>query len=241
MGIPDKTSILWVVNVFDRVWDLRVQLELMRKHYGDSLKIHVYCSNSSIRFAELADSVTCVNERDKTLGFRDAMRYTAHAGVGYDVVVSSHAKMWSTDYSDVDFMLKRFVDGRYQFAFLDDGPKGAMIDDRNDSMYCDLIVSTGAMAGCLYYPDDPTNDFPERTMYRKMRENSRATMKITHQNGGRMSNGDSGQFVFPMFDAGKSKLLCGYISETKWSLLKEASIASYDSVSSIYDEWKSGK
>lgn len=239
MSLPKDKTLIWVVNVFDRTWDLRVQIELLRLQYGTAIPIHVYCSAPGlVKGAEHADSVVIVDERDKTNGFRDAMRYTSKIGIGYDIVVSTHAKTWSTDYSAIDKILEKFVEEKSQFAFLDDSPRGAMCDDRADSMYCDLILSTGAMAGCLFYPDDSNRDFPERSLYKKMLENGARMQRIKHMNGGRLSNGDSGQFVFPKIDDGESKLLCGYMSETKWSLLKESNLGYYNHLSSIHEEWR---
>jgi hypothetical protein len=227
-------SVLWVVNVFDRAWDLQVQLRLLRRHFGKRIDIHVYCSGPLER--GVTDEIMVVGRTDdRQNGFRDALRYTAGAGMQYDVVVSSHAKAWATDYSVIESMIQRFWADGTQVAILDPGQRGCMMDDDKVGMYCDLIVVRGELSGLLYHRDDFHGLFPEKMAHRWILRHCASIKHIFH-NGGRLTNPSSGHFVFGSLDGSESELLCSYISDEKWGKLSDEYRASVDD---IFQRWRS--
>ena len=121
--IPDK-KVLWAINIYSRVNHLRVQEELIRREYGDSVTINVYTGN------ELFDKFPDQNFKYKEDAFfripdDPAVHGTAggHGGShngdrdhynrllslnhieGYDYVIWTAADTIFTDYSSVRKML----------------------------------------------------------------------------------------------------------------------------------------
>lgn len=237
-GLPRETTALWVINVYDRFWELEVQLEIMRHTLAENFEVHVYCSGPVAPKVGPLIHVAHRPSDSRQNGFRDAMRYTALAGVAYDLVVSTHAKTWPTDMFEIQRFLGQMVREDKQFLYLDDGPLGAMVTGKRDSMYCDFVAVPGELSSLLWSRKDFHRKFPEIIAYEHLLHHITRPMPITHT-GGRPVDGDSGKFIFSELGGNPSlELLCGYVSEEKFQRLKFKCPRTYSMVEDIHIRWK---
>jgi len=237
-GLPRGTTALWVINVYDRFWDLEVQLEIMRQTLVENFRVHVYCSGPVAPNVGPLINVVHRPSDSRQNGFRDALQYTARAGTPYDLVVSTHAKTWATDMFEIQCLLGQMLREDRQFMYLDDGPRGAMMTGKRDSMYCDFLALPGELSSLLWSRKNFQREFPEVIAYEHMLHHITRPMPITHT-GGRLTNGDSGKFVFSELGGDPClELLCGYVSEEKFQRLKLKCPRTYSMVEDIHTRWK---
>jgi hypothetical protein len=95
----EPEDILWTINVFSRVDQLKQQEEMIRRTYGDRVKIMVFCNNPAVdpRYREDFLVRTSVNSGHHT-GVRDAHNAVLPFLRDYDVVFSSHADCFFIDW-----------------------------------------------------------------------------------------------------------------------------------------------
>lgn len=140
--------IFWVVNVYGRLTELRIQTRLIRRYFGDRVKIMVFTTAEqnpgSFKTAETDIFVAAPNSGHHN-GVRDSYNASvAHVTDDIDIVVTTHADCLFNDYSAVDAIIDKMLSTK-KVAAATTGNKpvdGSMENAKYFGYYVDFFATT---------------------------------------------------------------------------------------------------
>ena len=107
--------VLWAINVYDRIDQLKQQEEAIRQKYGRDIDILVFCNNTQIPHATYREDILITYGKNSGHhgGVKDAHNANLPHLKNYDIIISSHADCFFTDWNAPRvFVEKMLADGK---------------------------------------------------------------------------------------------------------------------------------
>lgn len=138
-------KILYAFNVYERLSELRMNVALVKEHFGDRIDVAVYANSPHDRNRFNVEGVDIFLQGENTghhNGTRDAFNVLVPYVDAYEYVLCTHADSFWSDLSLVDTTLSHMRNGQMEAAFLDAGPLGCMKDEKHFGYYADFFLFT---------------------------------------------------------------------------------------------------